>query len=338
MRFLLVLISSSVFLLQSLTVGAKSPPRPQVKSFAQCCLQRKSVPVATRHTIDVLLKEAGTNNCRLADRKLISGSYTYGADRTDSAKSCQKQTSIKIIDESDGRALFPIDSYSFTDPPFKNYVNIISKYAFEKIDEIDRTGFCSIDAELTFVYRPLISEGIAPFNFKPKKSKNTRYLDSPWVKLSINKLPKLVVRVAFIWNERQFLFDQALMAGAKVSSIKPLLPLDENLSYRYGEDYGKSVIRARSEERATAQVSIEKRVPADLLWGFRKGTQGGRGGDFPDYPVIETVNLVFDKYVDITKALLNRRFTSERIEQNYSSVLTLRNIYNIDLYRVRELH
>lgn len=268
----------------------------------------------------------------------LSGSYTNAADRADSAKSCQKQTSIKIIDESDGRAPLPISVNSSADPPFKNYVNIISRYIFDKIDEIDNSSSCRVQAELTFVYRPLISEGIVPFNFKRTKFKNTRYLDSPWVKLSINKSPNLIVRAAFIWNERQFLFDQALMAGAKVSSIKPLLPLDENLSYRYGKDYGESVIRARSEERATAQVSIEKRVPADLLWGFRKGTQGGRGGNFPDYPVIETVDLVFDKYVDIIKALLNRRFTSERIEQNYLSVLTLKDIYNIDLYRVKELH
>jgi hypothetical protein len=268
----------------------------------------------------------------------LSGSYTNAADRTDFVKSCKKQTSIRIIDESDERAFYPIASGSLIDPPFKNYVNIVSKYAFDKIDEIDRTGFCRVDAELTFVYRPLISEGIVPFNFKPTKSKNTRYLDSPWVKLSINKSPKLIVRAVFIWNERQFLLDQALMAGVKVSLSKPLFPIDDNLYLRYGRDYTKSVILARSEERANAQVSLEKRVPADLLWGFRNGSQGGRGGDFPDYPVNETVDLVFDKYVDITKALLNRRFTSERIEQNYPSVLTIKDICNTDLYRVKALH
>jgi internalin A len=42
------------------------------KSFAQWCQQKSSVPAATRHTIDVLLKQAGTKNCQQADSKLRS--------------------------------------------------------------------------------------------------------------------------------------------------------------------------------------------------------------------------------------------------------------------------
>jgi internalin A len=44
----------------------------QPKSFFQWCQQKSSVPAATRHTIDVLLKEAGTNNCQKADSELRS--------------------------------------------------------------------------------------------------------------------------------------------------------------------------------------------------------------------------------------------------------------------------
>jgi internalin A len=40
------------------------------KSFAQWCQEKKSLPTETRHTIDVLLEKAGTNNCQQADAKL----------------------------------------------------------------------------------------------------------------------------------------------------------------------------------------------------------------------------------------------------------------------------
>lgn len=269
----------------------------------------------------------------------LNGRYVNATDNTYSARNCQKQTSIRIIDESGGNALFPISNNSSEAPPFKKYVDTISKYVFDKIDGMIGLSSCGIEVDLFFVYRPLRLAEITPFNFKLTKAKNTRYLNSPWVKLSITNSPKLIIRAAFIWNERQFLFDQALMSGARISLSKPLLPLSQNLYERYGGDYEQSVILARSREsEVAAQVSIEKRVPADLLWGFRKGFQGKRGGTFPDYPVNETVNLVFSKYIDITKALLNDRFVSKQIEQRYPSVLDLKDIYNIDLYRVKELH
>ena len=38
--------------------------------FLEWCSTKKSLPAATQHTVDVLLKEAGTNNCDVADSKL----------------------------------------------------------------------------------------------------------------------------------------------------------------------------------------------------------------------------------------------------------------------------
>jgi internalin A len=45
----------------------------QPQSFAQWCQRKNSVPAATRHTIDVLLKIARTNNCKSSDSRLRSG-------------------------------------------------------------------------------------------------------------------------------------------------------------------------------------------------------------------------------------------------------------------------
>ncbi|WP_310483845.1 leucine-rich repeat domain-containing protein [Chamaesiphon sp. VAR_48_metabat_403] len=47
-------------------------PPTNSKSFFQWCQDKQSSATATRLTIDVLLREAGTNDCRLADAKLKS--------------------------------------------------------------------------------------------------------------------------------------------------------------------------------------------------------------------------------------------------------------------------
>jgi internalin A len=61
-----------MFLSQSLlsSVASASPQQPAPKSFEAWCRQRNSVPMDTRHTIDVLLEKAGTKDCKLADRQL----------------------------------------------------------------------------------------------------------------------------------------------------------------------------------------------------------------------------------------------------------------------------
>ena len=56
-----------IALLPVLTAQAKPT---KVKSFAEWCQQKDTVPAATKQTIDILLKEAGTEDCKLADRQL----------------------------------------------------------------------------------------------------------------------------------------------------------------------------------------------------------------------------------------------------------------------------
>ncbi len=63
------LIYSIASLLLSPVFGVVAAPE-QPKSFLQWCEQKQSVPATTRHTIDILLHEAGTKNCKLADRQL----------------------------------------------------------------------------------------------------------------------------------------------------------------------------------------------------------------------------------------------------------------------------
>jgi hypothetical protein len=270
-------------------------------------------------------------------------SYTNAADTKSSVGSCQKPTSIKIIDESGGQSPTGRSMTNSEVSPFKNYVNTISKYAFAKIDEM---GQCKGDlnndpqVELVFVYRPMLSYGIAPFNFEPTKSNDTRQLDSPWVKIAISKSPKLIVREAFIWNERQFLLDQALLSDARYAPTKPPLPIDRRIYQQFIGDYMDFLLAPSLTAETAANANLGKRVPADILWLLRHAPQN-TSAPFPGFvrsALNKTIKKGTDQYINLTKTLLNRRFTSVQIEQRYESVLDLKDVFNIDKYQINPLH
>jgi hypothetical protein len=113
--------------------------------------------------------------------------YTKAAHSIPTVGSCQKPTSVKIIDESGGGdpkiRHTQITPGSKVDSPFYNYVSAISQHFFLKIDENQQCkGDLNNDPqiELSFVYRPLISYGIAPFDdLKWTQASDSRQLDSP---------------------------------------------------------------------------------------------------------------------------------------------------------------
>jgi hypothetical protein len=265
----------------------------------------------------------------------------FSIQNTYSVGSCHKQSSIKIVDETNESDIQPKSTRTGENSSFQNYVNTISRYTFNKIDEI---GQCRGDlnsdpqVELVFVYRPLESNGITPLDFKQMKSSDTRYLDSPWVKLSITKSNKFIVRAVFIWNQRQFLLDQAVLSGAQVSSASTLLPLDNHVFTQYLRDYRKYVFSASSDEaKSIGRANLSKQLPADIMWLLNhSGNFDGR------FLFMNGIGLVFrqqqvSEYIDLTKELLNRRFTSLQAEQQYDSILDLKDVYDIDKYRIDKI-
>jgi hypothetical protein len=258
------------------------------------------------------------------------------------------QTSIQIIDESGGRRLSGTSVTTLEDSPFKNYVTTISKHVSAKIDEMAQCHGdlkSSPEVKLFFVYRPLVASTSAPigtpFNLEPTQSNGTRHLDSPWVKLTFSRSPMLVVRAVFVWNERQFLLDQALMSGIRASPTKPLVPIDDRIFGQFVQDYTDSVLLAPSPEaRSAAQASISKRLPAEILWLFRHAWQSTLAPFSMEvgHALRSTVERAAIGYIDLTKALVNQFFASETTESRYESVLDLKNVFTLDHYRVNQLH
>jgi hypothetical protein len=266
-------------------------------------------------------------------------------ESTYSQQSCPKvQTSIQIIDETGGRQISGTSSVdTLQESHFKNYVTTISKHISAKIDEISQCHGdlkSSPEVKLFFVYRRLVKTApLAPFNLERTESNDARHLDSPWVKLTFSRSPRLVVRAVFLWNERQFLFDQALMSGIRAPPTNPLLPIDNGIFRQFIQDYRDSVLLAPSPEALPAnEASISKRLPPDILWLFRYAS--GQRGPFYTWldPALKSaVGRAAIGYTDLNKALIDQFFASETTEIRYESVLDLKDIFTLDQYRVNDL-
>jgi hypothetical protein len=259
---------------------------------------------------------------------------------TYSAQSCQNiQTSIKIVDES-GVRFSGASLETLQDSPFKTYVTAISKHISTKIEEMPECQWAlktRPEVELFFIYRPLIASATKPFTLEQAHSKGGRYLDSPWVKLSISRFPKLIVRAAFIWSERQFLLDQVLMSGQYSAPIKNLVPVERHVYKQFLRDYTESVIFASSQEAETkALTHLAERIPPDLLWLFRHARQSTRGPFIGSVrsALNTTIEKVTEQYIELTKTLLSPFFSSAPFQERYESVLDLKGVFNLDQYRI----
>jgi len=258
------------------------------------------------------------------------------------------QTSIQITDESGGKRLSGMSVATLEDSPFKNYVTTISKHVSAKIDKMAQCHGdlkSSPEVKLFFVYRPLVASMSAPtgtqFNLECTQSNGTRHLDSPWVKLTFSRSPMLVVRAVFVWNERQFLLDQALMSGIRAPPNNPLVPIDDRIFKQFVQDYTDSVLLAPSPEVLPAtQASISKRLPPEILWLFRHAWQTTRGpfSTMVASALRSTIKQAASGYTDLTKTLVDQFFASETTKIRYETVLDLKDLFTLHHYRVNQLY
>ncbi len=257
---------------------------------------------------------------------LLSTVCVFFPSNVYSMKICENtKPSIKIIDEF----YKPFDPVPFYYSPntslFKEYVTTISDQVFAKTNEIalsqsDRATCPEVN--LFFVLRPLTSSVIRPFIFKPSISEDTRYLDSPWVQLTISKSPRLIVQGVFVWNERQFLLDQLLMSDAQAVPVptRDLLPINQPTFDKYIKDYREY---ARS------------RIPSDILLMFHSSFQIFSIPISPEIRFLRrTIKAASVPYTELSKSLVDQFLESTKTEIRYESVLDLQKVFNLDRYKI----
>jgi hypothetical protein len=121
---------------------------------------------------------------------------TFAVKNTHSVPICRSQPEIEIVNESSGESRElsrqKINSSTIkqdTTVHFQQYVTNVSQIFSRRISQIGpckQVANAKPQVKLIFVYRPLTSDGIAPFDFERHKRDPVRQLDSPWVKIAIN--------------------------------------------------------------------------------------------------------------------------------------------------------
>jgi hypothetical protein len=271
------------------------------------------------------------------------------------AQSCPNvQPKIHFIDETGWR--FPVSSDGIPDDfIIKPYIEAISTHISNKICELESSqqGLkSSPQIELFFVYRPLRATAQlpkTPFTLDLPQADGFRSLESPWAKISIRQSTSSIVRAVFFLSDRQFLIDQALLSGESIIPTHPLLPINKSTFDAMAEDYINSMVLARSQTTEIATLSsLSKRLSPEILWLFRQADPGrinNRGSlilplrrkkDFLEelyFPLSGFIVFMKKEYVEPTKVLIDRFFTSTEPEIRYKSVLELKDIFTIPPYR-----
>jgi len=234
------------------------------------------------------------------------------------------------------------------DPGFRAFItsvtgHVLSKFAGAMPCQENSDGEPMLN--LVFVRLPLVTSRGEPISPMPSlnalHSDATRRLDSPWLKLTIGRSTSPQIHAVFIWNERQFLLDQAIMSGVRASSTTPLVSIDDRIFTQFVQNYTDSVLLAASPEaQSAAQSSMSERLPADILWLFRHARQSTRGpfsGEI-DNALRSIIQRAAIGYSNLTKVLVDQFFASSTTEIRYESVLDLENVFTVDQYRINQLH
>ena len=156
-------------------------------------------------------------------------------------------------------------------------------------------------------------------------------ISSPWIDLVIERRPVPSIRGVARWNERQLLADQAVLAGARNVPPGVAMPVPYKEFIRYAFEYASSEIYHRPADKP-----IEERVPADLLWLFRRAGQDPNE-DFSGLAGSSTTKAMVtgvEGYTKIVITLIDHCFAAGWADINYSSILDLENLISLEQYKI----
>jgi hypothetical protein len=269
------------------------------------------------------------------------------ADNVQSKDRASVNYSIQIVDGSGGRDLAGTSLETLQESPFKSFVTIISEHIRARAAAAPLLENSKDEAEITasFVYWPLVAHGANSASTPPAldtdQTPGAAHLLSPWSHLAISKTPRLSVKAIFVWSERQFLVDQAFMAGARPESSLRVARIEDKVFEKYVQDYADSVLLAASPEaRAEAQAHMPERIPAELLWLFRQAWQS----TFAPFSngVRHALGTVIERaapgYTSLVETLVDRGFAAPGSEQRYDNVLDLGDVPALGAYKIERLH
>lgn len=209
--------------------------------------------------------------------------------------------SMEIVDESGG----------VSHPHFDR---LVTRFAEHVAGLSVRTG-CGKDgdgfsnARLTFVYRPMEKHNAGPvFVRRTPIAAHAEgcSIDSPWLIASIDRAKRRLDAVV-MWNERQFILDQAVLAGTATGTEELPEPLAQDRFEAHANDYAENVILGAGPKDAAID-ELSRRVPKDLVWLFRQSPQSTRGPflGFVRETREEVIGELADGFGNLVTGLLDR--------------------------------
>ncbi len=258
--------------------------------------------------------------------------------------------SIRIVDEAPAvqspPATLSLDDVA--DPNFKEFVAVVSDHVLsvacsgKKPSQLANSD--NADVQLLFVRRPLVKQAVGVAEVPPAadelRGADLRRLDSPWTRLQICRGQGCRVRAVFIWNERQFLRDQAVLAAGRAVGDGAPVSFDGEVLARYSREYAEAVVLASPETHKAALERLKSRIPAEILWLYRHAVQSTRA-DFSVFATAAleaTVAQARQGYANIVIALFDRCLKSAAgTSEHFESVLDLKGIANLESYRIETL-
>lgn len=272
----------------------------------------------------------------------MAGVIVTCASHAADASSCSANAvPIQMVDEKKSRpetTLAALDVSSSSRTTFDTFVATITQHVAA---QLAKENICLDSADskkqslLQFVNWRLASSGNAPLALVPtldaRPTAGCR-IASPWIDIAFERKPAPWVKGVIRWNQRQLLADQALLAGARnvpPGVAMPLKPI-EYIHFAAGE-YAKSEILGKP-----ATQPIEERVPADLLWLFRRSWQSTFApfSDEAHKSMKKAMEISAKPYTQLVMKLIDRCFESGGQDVRYTNILDVVDSIALEQYKI----
>jgi len=290
---------------------------------------------------------------------LVGGVMMSSASMAEGVSTCPVDLlPIQLVDE--------YGTHSETNPKPGFFVGDVAGHI---VDRLGREGICLNSTEskerslIQFVSWPLRSENkpITPMTLPNARPSNGCRVLSPWIDIVIERKPIPWVRAIVRSNTRQFLADQAVLAGAKnvpPGVAKPLTNSEfsrfvseykkhEDVKQSHYDDYYRNrdryernkdrdsyeKMRLSRESGESAAKLVEESVPPDLLWLFHRSA-GKFFGEAIEIAMLEATKKSAGGSTKLILTLIDRCFAADGANLKYNSILDVADPILLEQYKV----
>ena len=279
---------------------------------------------------------------------LMIGVMAATASSAGSASPCANGTvPVEITDKTlvggERNPSFPSDLVF--DPLFRAFVSTVTQHV---VNWQTRKKLCLPDdanrklSLLQFVAWPVAFHkdiSLAPIPSLDALPSSGCRVTSPWIDLVYERKPVPRINAVVRWNARQFLADQAVLAGVRNVPKGVAMPLAADEFWPIVIGYESEILKKHERVQPIViqqEIEPELRVPPDILWLFHH-TMYGRNlpfGWWMEGPMDRTIKKNAENYTQLVTALIDRCFASDKADLRYNSILDAADLVSLERYKI----